>query len=143
MTAFQSKCFDRIHTLQRSQMTIVIVSHDLRSLQNLCDRLIWVNYGEKWPMATHKMCCANTWRHMRELEQARVSQEFASDGAMRRWGSGEVKIEAVRILGADGQETQQFSSSDPLTIELHYYAPGACGKSSIWVGHFFGKMGCR
>lgn len=121
--AFQSKCFDRIHTLQRSQMTIVIVSHDLRSLQNLCDRLIWVNYGEKMADGDPQDVLRQYLAYMRELEQARVSQEFASDGAMRRWGSGEVKIEAVRILGADGQETQQFSSSDPLTIELHYYAP--------------------
>jgi ABC-type polysaccharide/polyol phosphate transport system ATPase subunit len=120
--AFQNKCFDRIHTMQRSKMTIVIVSHDLRSLQNLCDRLIWVNEGQKMADGSPQEVLRQYLEFMRALEQARITKEFANDGAMRRWGSREVEITAVRILDGNGQDTQQFSSDDPMIVEIEYHA---------------------
>lgn len=41
--SFQDKCFQRLHELKRSNVTMIIVSHDLRSLQNICERLIWIH----------------------------------------------------------------------------------------------------
>ena len=43
---FQDKCFEKLHELKNSDMTIVIVSHSLESVKNLCNRAIWINKGE-------------------------------------------------------------------------------------------------
>lgn len=42
---FQEKCFDKLEELSKSDMTIVIVSHSLGSIERLCDRAIWINDG--------------------------------------------------------------------------------------------------
>ncbi|MBS6373906.1 MAG: ABC transporter ATP-binding protein [Erysipelotrichaceae bacterium] len=42
---FQDKCFDKLLELKTSDKTIVIVSHDLNSIRNLCDRAIWIYKG--------------------------------------------------------------------------------------------------
>lgn len=42
---FQDKCFDKLVELKDSDKTIVIVSHDLNSIRNLCDRAIWIYKG--------------------------------------------------------------------------------------------------
>ena len=42
---FQEKCFAKLHELKKSGKTIVIVSHSLDSVKNLCDRAIWINEG--------------------------------------------------------------------------------------------------
>ncbi len=42
---FQDKCFDKLKELAKSDMTIVIVSHSLDSLEQLCNRGIWINDG--------------------------------------------------------------------------------------------------
>ena len=42
---FQEKCFKKLHELKNSDKTIVIVSHDLSNIENLCTRAIWINEG--------------------------------------------------------------------------------------------------
>ena len=43
---FQDKCFAKLEELKNSSKTIVIVSHNLGSIQKLCDRAIWIYEGE-------------------------------------------------------------------------------------------------
>ena len=43
---FQDKCFKKLHELKNSNKTIVIVSHNLDSVQKLCNRAIWIYNGE-------------------------------------------------------------------------------------------------
>lgn len=42
---FQEKCFNKLHELKNSEKTIVIVSHSLDQIENLCTRAIWINNG--------------------------------------------------------------------------------------------------
>ncbi len=42
---FQDKCLNKIHELGQSGKTIVIVSHDMASMKNLCERGIWIHEG--------------------------------------------------------------------------------------------------
>ena len=43
---FQDKCFAKLEELAKSNMTIVIVSHALDPIKNLCNRAIWISDGE-------------------------------------------------------------------------------------------------
>ena len=43
---FQDKCYDKLIELKNSGKTIVIVSHSLPSLEQFCDRAIWLNNGK-------------------------------------------------------------------------------------------------
>lgn len=42
---FQEKCFTKLHELKESDKTIVIVSHSLDQIEDLCTRAIWINHG--------------------------------------------------------------------------------------------------
>jgi ABC-type polysaccharide/polyol phosphate transport system ATPase subunit len=44
--AFQRKCIDRITELKKKGSTIVFISHDLRSVQQICDRVILLKKGQ-------------------------------------------------------------------------------------------------
>lgn len=43
--AFQQKCMDRIYSLQRDGVSVLLVSHDLGSVERLTDRAIWIDRG--------------------------------------------------------------------------------------------------
>lgn len=43
---FQEKCFAKLDELRNSGKTIVIVSHALSSIKELCDRAVWISEGE-------------------------------------------------------------------------------------------------
>ena len=43
---FQDKCFAKLHELKESSKTIVIVTHSLGQVKNLCNRAIWIYDGK-------------------------------------------------------------------------------------------------
>ena len=43
---FQEKCFQKLEELKKSDTTIVIVSHSLDAVKQLCNRAIWLHEGE-------------------------------------------------------------------------------------------------
>ncbi|MBP5451793.1 MAG: ABC transporter ATP-binding protein [Treponema sp.] len=43
--AFQKKCFDRLKEIKTEGTTIVIVSHSLNQIENICERSIWIDKG--------------------------------------------------------------------------------------------------
>lgn len=45
-TGFQSKCLERIETFRRLGTSILLVSHELETLSNNCDRVAWLEHGE-------------------------------------------------------------------------------------------------
>ena len=44
--AFQAKCFERILQFKRGGRTILCVSHSTSTVEQLCDRAIWLDHGE-------------------------------------------------------------------------------------------------
>jgi ABC-type polysaccharide/polyol phosphate transport system ATPase subunit len=43
--SFQLKCLERIKQLQEQGVTILFVSHDFKTVQNLCTRAVWLENG--------------------------------------------------------------------------------------------------
>lgn len=42
---FQAKCFKKMLDLKKKGVTIILVSHDLQSIEKICDRSIWIDNG--------------------------------------------------------------------------------------------------
>ena len=43
---FQAKCANRIYQMRKSGMTIVIVTHDMGTIDRLCDYAVWLDHGK-------------------------------------------------------------------------------------------------
>lgn len=43
--SFQKKCFDRINEFRRNGCTIILASHNLEQVRNMCDQAIWLEQG--------------------------------------------------------------------------------------------------
>lgn len=44
--AFQAKCFNRLREIKKAGTTIVIVSHSLSQIEQICERSIWIHEGK-------------------------------------------------------------------------------------------------
>lgn len=42
---FQAKCYERMRELKASGVTIVIVTHDIGTIEKFCDKTAWINEG--------------------------------------------------------------------------------------------------
>lgn len=66
--AFQKKCFDRLHKIKDEGTSIVIVSHSLNQIEQLCEESYWLNEGVIWDKGDPQTVHA---RYMAFMEEER------------------------------------------------------------------------
>ena len=112
---FQRKCLEKFDDFRAAGKTIVIVSHALESVRNLCDTVGWLEHGV-----------------LRRLGQSNdVIDEYlteshtdrAADGAHgTRWGSGEGRLEKIELLDASKEPVKRVRTGDTVVLRFHYAA---------------------
>jgi ABC-type polysaccharide/polyol phosphate transport system ATPase subunit len=111
--AFQRKCLERFTELKRNGKTVIIVSHSMSSVVNMCDHAIWFKKGRK--MADGKP---------REVVEAYTGSivlgEHRPTERGDRWGSSEARIERVEMLDRNGRQVTRVGSGEPVTLRLWY-----------------------
>jgi ABC-type polysaccharide/polyol phosphate transport system ATPase subunit len=114
---FQRKCFGKIFEFKQRGGTIVFVSHDASAVERLCDRAILLRDGTvDFDGPTHDAI-------VRYRQLLAGDRDPAERGAgLKEWGSGEVRIDAVELLGPDGEVRSQFLAGEPLTLRLRLVA---------------------
>lgn len=119
--AFQTKCMESIYRFRRRGGTLILVSHDLASIQSLCNRALWLENGLAAAEGTPGDVIAAYKRHVAEQEELLGSGPVRTDiGAGQRWGTREVEITQVELVNDEGTPRTTFVTGEPLTIRLHY-----------------------
>jgi ABC-2 type transport system ATP-binding protein/lipopolysaccharide transport system ATP-binding protein len=44
--AFQQKCFNRLHKFREQGATVILVSHNMETIQDMCDQAAWLDHGK-------------------------------------------------------------------------------------------------
>jgi lipopolysaccharide transport system ATP-binding protein len=134
--AFRAKCLERILALKRGGVTILLVTHDLSTVRQLCSRAIWMHDGrlradgssdrvaQQYLDAVARV--QNAQLTARNLEAAGRERQASAPAVTSangfRWGSGEIEITEVRVLDSAGQERYVFLTGEELTIQMTYSA---------------------
>jgi lipopolysaccharide transport system ATP-binding protein len=119
--AFQNRCMESIYNFRRQGGTLLLVSHDLGTIQSLCNRSLWINDGLVAAEGAPAGVVMAYKQHMADLEDAQHGNAHAegiADG--QRWGTREVEITHVELCSSSGQARTTFNTGEPLTIRLHY-----------------------
>jgi lipopolysaccharide transport system ATP-binding protein len=122
--SFQEKCFDVFTNYKREGKTIVLVSHDLSSLEAYCDRVLLLNHGEviadgpalEVTSAYHRMIAEHSMRTAQEATAVSVLRD------PNRSDSRAVEILSVGLLDARGQTTRGFDTGEPVTLDIQLLA---------------------
>lgn len=64
--AFQAKCMARIRDLMNNGTTVLFVSHDLGSVRNICQRVLWLKAGQQIEFGDPKTVVDSYVREMNE-----------------------------------------------------------------------------
>ena len=129
--AFQRKCLDRIARLKAGGCAILLVSHDVSVIEELCDEALWLRAGvvaahgsagevvEKYVAEAE----ARTWSHHATAHPlAKGSQAEIPEIAAPESPLPELKITRVRLLDPQGGFRGEISGGDPLGVEICYLA---------------------
>lgn len=110
--SFQRKSSEKIEEFRREGRTIVVVSHSLPAVQQLCKEVVWLEKGKlKMRGSAADVIAAYTGES--------YTQHTAKDADFReRWGTDAVRIDNVQLLGANDQPTERVESNGPVTIRI-------------------------
>ena len=108
--AFQRKSNDRIEQFRRDGKTIVVVSHSLSSIQQLCKEVIWLEKGTIRQRGAAADVIAN---YTGESYDVHAQQDAEH---RERWGTGAAHITSLRLLDADGNVSERMATNSPARI---------------------------
>ncbi len=116
--AFQQKSFDAFSRLHREGRTIVLVTHDMNTVQGHCDRAILLEEGQILQQGD----AGDVARRYLELnfEHRRADKESED---VRFHGGGDVaEFLEVRIVDEAGAEVTSIEARQPIRIEIEIEA---------------------
>ncbi len=118
---FQRKSSERIAAFREKGATILLVSHNMSLIEEICDRAALFEHGHVVTIGSAKAVVNSYLERVRGEE----SQRLAGQGMLNennRWGNQTIQIETVKILGADGKEQSVFHTGETLICEFEYFA---------------------
>lgn len=120
---FQAKCFNKLMDIKRSGTTIVIVSHSLGQIEEICERSYWIDQG----VIRMAGVPANVHASYLEYMEAGLSssEKPSTNAGGSRWGNWAAIIDQVELLNAKGEDAASFQTSEKLTIRMHYHLNSA------------------
>lgn len=146
--SFQAKCYKVIYDIMKRGKTIIIVSHDLETISDLCSRVAFLKEGKIVDIGNSIMVVSKYRAYVEELEKKRAGEQqkeerkkifktviesnrkvvegedieklsgLDSEQAIKRFGSGDAVITDIRLLDKNGNKLDYCKYDDELKIAL-------------------------
>lgn len=158
---FQAKCFNKLKEIKSHGTTIVIVSHSLGQIEQICDRSIWIHegliraegppkeidleyldfMGQKLQESTRKEL---EEKNQQEDEEKSGSEQEAEENTeaeetpeeKKRWGSGAARIKRIKAFTSDGAEQRIFRTGEDIKFRLDYTVKETVKDAVFGIGIF-------
>jgi len=140
--AFQHKCVGKIQEFKARGKTIVLVTHDLGSVERLCDEAVWLHQGRLMAHGETRQIIGGYLGQVASDEaralgvEHREAEAQVAAGTAHRWGSREVEITRVRLRDATGAERYLYDAGEPCTVEIAWRAPRPIEDPVFGIGVF-------
>jgi len=117
---FQKKCMQKMDNISKLGRTVLFVSHNLGSIGNLCERIIWLDGG-----------------YVRMIgPSGEIISEYLSSvaqGTLTDQTSSPVQVTKVILRNRAGQPTAVFSPGDDIDVLIHYVANKRYENPYVWI----------
>lgn len=162
---FQVKCFQKLREIKANGTTIVIVSHDLGTIQSFCDSALWICEGKAAAYGNSKDVVESYRQYMNEKYIASIQQhedkeqisnestenaitvseeqvdseqknEKDSNYNDNRFGSRQTEITNVIFRDESGQEIQTLIGGQPVDIDICYQVHQPIDEYNFGMGFF-------
>jgi len=110
--AFQRKCLGKMHRVARSGRTVLFVSHNMATIQNLCTRCLLLSNGRLVDDCDPEQAVAQYCSTVTASSQCPVAKRDD------RSGSGRARIVHIACLDADGLPVTAVPMNEDWTLEI-------------------------
>ena len=136
--SFQTKCFEKLKEIKASGTTIVIVSHAMAQIEQICDRCIWIEDGLILESGNARIVSKHYLASMEEKRLEKKEKEFQEnqrsgerkekneklpvfcDSMAIRMGKRDVEIIDLKILNEEQKDTIVFQTGGKMEVVMFY-----------------------
>ncbi len=111
--AFQKKCMERMAEFRKRDKTMLIVSHDMRTIQAISHRILFLDGGQVKGEGDPGEMVDRYEHHMLQRR---------AEALRREWGTREAVIEQVEIGTPEGSLRSNFHWDEPIAARIRYRA---------------------
>jgi ABC-2 type transport system ATP-binding protein len=108
---FQRKCMERIKSFQREGRTIVLVTHGLDAVRQLCDRAVLLDAGRV-------VTDGSAIEAVRAFRERFTAEPVHDDD----YGDRQLEIASITVTDGEGRPRERFEPGDPLGVEVEVAA---------------------
>jgi lipopolysaccharide transport system ATP-binding protein len=141
---FQYKSLQRIAEFKQNGCAILLVSHDMTTMERLCDDILWLRGGRveaygKPKEVIERYVGESMAETRRRMAQDRPMAKASSGHDLRlkehRFGSLELEITAVRILDGRGEPVDEIEPGEALSVDIEYHSsrPLSCPHFGVTI----------
>jgi len=110
---FQRKCLDKISEFRQRGKTMLIISHDLKTIQSVSNRILLLDGGKILGLGDPAKI----------VESYETLAKYRNAAGLRReWGTGEVRLTKVEMMDESGAISSKFSWGRGLVVRITYNA---------------------
>jgi ABC-type polysaccharide/polyol phosphate transport system ATPase subunit len=117
---FQRKCLKRMAEFRQQDKTMLIISHDLNTIQSVSDEILFLDHGRILGHGTPETVIG---------QYESFSRGVTTSDLRREWGTREVVLTGAEFFDDGGRETSKFKWGEALNVRLHYEAAKPVGPS--------------
>jgi ABC-type polysaccharide/polyol phosphate transport system ATPase subunit len=143
--SFIPKCLDRIDDFRRRRKTILFVSHDLATVEKICDKVVLLKNGRVAAIGEPKRIIDAYLQDIVDKQEKAFEKKETEKAPVRdtgderredRWGKREIEIRKVTLRNLQGQPKHVFSPDEGLVVEMAVVAPSTASDFVFGVGIF-------
>lgn len=131
---FQSKCRQKIQDLRKRGKTVLLVSHDMFTVENICSRTYLLDHGARVTEGKPRDVISTYQKLLRaksgrppgksgRIDEARSTGAESPD-RVKRWGTKDIEITNVTFTNGQDVELKQLkvAPQESLAIRIEYVA---------------------
>jgi len=113
--AFQKKCLGKIDEVTGQGRTVLMVSHNLKAIADLCEKCIWIDRGR---IVRSGMSSEVIVAYLESTQPQRTSGKIEQD--MHENPNSDVLFRHVAVLNGNGQHVTKLFFGESLRIEIEF-----------------------
>ncbi len=146
---FQAKCADKIYEMRKNGATILVVTHDMSTIDRLCDYAVWLDHGKKIAegepkeiqnrylefMASQQQerreveseCVQDSIEKINSTDNNEMAGELKEDGQKlvithlgEHFGTGDIVFTKVKLLNEKEVDKRSFHTGEKMTLYVDY-----------------------
>jgi ABC-type polysaccharide/polyol phosphate transport system ATPase subunit len=131
--AFQRKCFDRMEAIiKREGKTVLLVSHNLRQVMRLCNRVILLDRGRVLHDGGSEAVCNRFYAMNNEKIQATTKAAKAKKENVET--SGEFKLRSIDLIDDEKNVVESIQSRGSLNVRVRFFLAKDFRKPELIIG---------